>query len=105
MMTYKQFYELASIERGRIKDPLHKHEKKCTEFYRHPVQTILVSLNLFSLCSVWTKECDMAIEPLEEQWCFRKMQKIIVTQEKDYAQYQRFKEHMAKLSQQSITKS
>ena len=44
----------------------------------------------------------MAIEPLEEQWCLRKMQKILLTQEKDYTQYQRFKEHMAKLSQQSL---
>lgn len=99
MMTYKQFYELAAVERGRIKDPLHKHGKGCAEFYRHPVQCILVSLNLFSLCNAWTTECDMSTEALEEQWCYRKARRICCNIDNDIA---RLKQHMSKLSQASL---
>ena len=82
-MTYKQFYELASIERLRNKDPLHNHGKNCAELYRHPVQSILVSLELLSLCSVWSKENDLSLEPLEEQWCYRKIKRIVQNKEND----------------------
>ncbi|BFU19754.1 hypothetical protein KM1_245250 [Entamoeba histolytica HM-3:IMSS] len=99
MMTYKEFYSLAAIERCRIKDSLHNHTKRCSEFYRHPVQCILVSLNLFSLCNVWSTECDMSIESLEEQWCYRKARRIACGIDSDIP---RFKQHMNQLSQPSL---
>ncbi|ELP90019.1 hypothetical protein EIN_403530 [Entamoeba invadens IP1] len=99
MMTFKEFFNGAAIERGRLKDSLHNHTKNCADFYYHPIQTILVSLNLFSLCSVWTEERGMSIEALEEQWCYRKARKIMDGADSDIL---RFKRHMMKLSPQGI---
>ncbi|KAL7717431.1 Vps16 N-terminal domain-containing protein [Entamoeba marina] len=76
LMTYKEFFELAAIERNRKKDPNHNHGPDCGDIPRHPVQALLVSLENFSLCAAWSSESSLSLPALEEEWCKRKISKL-----------------------------